>query len=260
VHADTTTTLERLRALFTNWVDDTNADVPWAFSVQIDGSRRAATGHAPDGEPDQPGRGAARGPRAVPQLRLGRRVFARSRSADEIFVALASVLGGVLASQDKTRCWLALRAFATADAAALADVHPATMSADRSLARHGIVELHTWVVAIEPSSSGASATIEVPPVLSGLDWSGAGLTPPAANGLSYLLAGLVGIDSSPEFGDKTGGSVATPGQQLARFGARHHAAGWFATVRRLVETDHAVIAPDRQGARNHIVAWLDPDH
>lgn len=243
VRADTEPTLARLRALFATWIDDTNPDVPWAFSVQVDDNHQA---------------GVHVGPRPVPQLHLGGRLFARSRSGDEIFVALASVLGGVLASQDKTRCWLALRAFARGNEAALADVQPAVMSADRSFARNGIVELPTWVVAVEPSSNGTTpATIEVPSVLSGLDWAGAELTPPDKRNPSYPLVGIVGIDPKLEPADPRDGFVARPGRLLARFGARHSSAGWFTTVRQLVEAGHAASAPDRRAARNHILAWLD---
>ena len=91
--------------------------MPWAFSLRLD---TAQTG---------------RGPRAVPQLRIGRRLLARSRQADDMVTALDQVLGGVLARQDDTPRWLGLRTFVAGDRAVLVDASPPALTADPSLAR-----------------------------------------------------------------------------------------------------------------------------
>ena len=68
--------------------------IPWAFSLRLGPRQRRR-----------------RGPRAVPQLRIGSRLVARSRRPDDVVSALDHVLGGVLARQDDTRRWLGLRTF-----------------------------------------------------------------------------------------------------------------------------------------------------
>ena len=149
VRADTDDTAQRIRSLFAGWLEpDASGDhgepVPWAFSVRLD--------------PDHDS-GADRGPKPVPQLRIGRSLLARSRRADDVMNALDHVLGGVLARQDDRRRWLGLRTFVTGDRAVLVDAAPPALTADPRLARTGVAELPTWSVAVD------DGTVVVPPSL-----------------------------------------------------------------------------------------------
>ena len=163
LRADTDATLERLRALFAAWIDDAHPDVPWLFDVRLDTGRRNRPADAV----------AVRGPRPVPQLRVGQVLLARSRTTDDVLRALASVLGGVLARQDDARVWSGMRPFAGKDHIVLVDAQPPALTADPTLALAGIRELPAWNVAIE------GPIVHVPPPLAGLDWAAAGIEPPS---------------------------------------------------------------------------------
>ena len=123
--------------------------VPWAFSLRLDPEHRRCPTTA----------GTGRGPKAVPQLRIGRSLLARSRRADDVVTALDHVLGGVLARQDDTRRWLGLRTFVVGDRAVLVDAAPPALTADPRLTRAGVTELPTWSVAVDGD------TVHVPPSL-----------------------------------------------------------------------------------------------
>jgi hypothetical protein len=152
VRADTDATAATLRTVFAAWLEPTatgeqGEPVPWAFSLRLDTDR------------------AGRGPKAVPQLRIGRSLLARSRRPDDVVTALDHVLGGVLARQDDSRRWLGLRTFVAGDRAVLVDATPPALTADPRLARAGVTELPTWSVAVDGD------TVLVPPPLTAADAS-----------------------------------------------------------------------------------------
>ena len=136
VRPDTEATAAQIRTVFGSWLDDDASDehgepVPWAFSLRLDTAR------------------TGRGPKAVPQLRIGGQLLARSRHADDMIHALDHVLGGVLARQDDTRRWVGLRTFTVGDRAVLVDATPPALTADPALTRTGIAELPVWTVAVD---------------------------------------------------------------------------------------------------------------
>jgi hypothetical protein len=247
LRADTHETLTRLRALLAAWIDDTPRDVPWVFDVRLDTSRNRA----------------GVGPRPVPQLRLGQVLMARSRDPDDILRALAHVLGGVLARQDDTAVWSAMRAFAGDGHVVLVDARPPTLSADPVLARAGIVELPTWCVAID------GPTVRVPPPLDRLDWTVAAMDPPEKSTTAWRtqeFAGIVALDPAPLVHDRDGGDDqdhATPSETigpaalLSRFAVRHPSSSWFSAVDRLVRDGRVSTTTDRSVARRHIVELVD---
>jgi hypothetical protein len=245
IRADTASTLARLRALLRAWIDDTNPDIPWLFDVRLDDRSRVEAGTtAADDRSPSPRPPDVRRPRPVPQLRVGRTLMARSRQGDDVLRALAWVLGGVLARQDDSQVWFGLRAFSRDDRIVLVEATPPALSADRTLARAGVVELPTWCVALD------GARIHVPPPLDGLDWDAAGLEPPLVEGRQADLAGLVALDSHAD--DDGPGSNSAAGS-LSRFGVRHPSSAWFSSVERLVRDDRAVVSADRSAVRRAII-------
>lgn len=242
IRADNDSTLTRLRALLTTWIDDTEA-VPWIFDVLLEPSRGL------DGAVD-------RGPRSVPQLRIGQVLMARSRDADDVLYALGSVLGGVLAHQDDALIWSGMRAFAGTDAVVLVDARAPALSADPVLVRAGIEELPTWSVAIDAS------TVRIPPPLAELDWEAAGLDAPSNSTTTWRsasLAGIVALDPAPLDHDHDhdhGGrqtEVSTDASLLSRFAARHPSPVWFATVERLIRDRRVLASSDRAIVRQQII-------
>jgi hypothetical protein len=243
VRADTDATAETIRSVFAPWFDSTATDehgepVPWAFSLRLDPAHDTA-----------PANGAGRGPRAVPQLRLGRSLLARSRRPDDVMSALDHVLGGVLARQDDTRRWLGLRTFVTAGRAVLVEAAPPALKADPRLARAGVVELPTWSVAVD------GGTVLVPPPLTATSDHGGG----AAS--THQLVGLVALDPcSHAAHDDHDDHVAVhhptnPGALLARFAARHPSNEWFHVVEDLVAAGRVRATTDRSVAAENI-RWL----
>lgn len=244
---DTDAAAAELRAVFGEWLDDAasgprNERVPWAFSVRLD--------TAPPG----------RGPRPVPQLRLGGVLLHRSRRAGDVVDALDRVLGGVLARQDDSRCWLGLRTFVAGDRAVLVDAAPPALTADPALSRSGVTELPVWVVAVDADG------VQVPPPL-----TAAGDT--SLPGDRFRLAGIVGLDpcSHTAHTAHTGGGddqsddqvdsladhiadqhPSTPGAVLARFAARHTSIEWFQTVEELVDAGCVRVSTERTEASDHI--------
>ena len=244
LRADTEATLARLRALLATWIDDTQPDVPWVFDVRL--------------EPSRPldGRAVGRSPRSVPQLRLGQVLMARSRHADDVVQALGAVLGGVLAHQDGTPVWSGMRAFAGSGGIVLVDARAPTFSADPALARSGIRELPTWIVAID------GPTVRIPPPLAGLDWRAAGLDPPDASTTTWrtdALAGIVALDPAPpdhehdHDHDESRSEAGSAAALLSRFAARHPSPTWFSTVERLVRDGRVLASPDRAIVRQRII-------
>jgi hypothetical protein len=211
--------------------------VPWAFSLRLDTDR------------------VGRGPRAVPQLRIGSRLLARSRHADDIVTALDQVLGGVLARQDDSRRWLGLRTFVAADRAVLVEASPPALSADPTLARAGVTELPTWSVVV------AGDSVHVPPPL----------TAAATVGSRFVLAGLVGLDAcdhQPDDHQPDDHQVddhqavhhpANAGALLARFAARHPSNEWFHTVEALVADGRVHVSTDRARAADQLRRLLLAD-
>ncbi len=242
VRADTDDTAQRIRSLFAGWLEpDASGEhgepVPWAFSVRLD--------------PDHDS-GADRGPKPVPQLRIGRSLLARSRRPDDVMNALDHVLGGVLARQDDRRRWLGLRTFVTGDRAVLVDAAPPALTADPRLARTGVAELPTWSVAVD------DGTVVVPPSLT----ASASTDEPA--GSAYRLVGLVGLDACGHADTDAADHHAVhhptnPGALLARFAARHPSNEWFHTVEGLVADDRVHATTDRTTAADQVRQLLDAD-
>jgi hypothetical protein len=171
--------------------------------------------------------------------------MARSRNADDILRALASVLGGILARQDDARIWSGMRTFADADRIVLVDAQPPALTADPTLARAGVSELPTWSVAIDGS------TVQVPPPLDGLDWAAADLAAPAMTWRTAALAGIVALD--PEHDEHDGQLHDRGAALLSRFGVRHPLAGWFSTVHRLIRDGQVTITSDPAVARRRLI-------
>lgn len=233
LRADTEATLARLRALLANWIDDAHPGIPWVFDVRLDPSRPsdAAT--------------VGRGPRPVPQLRVGQVLMARSRHPDDILRALGEVLGGVLAHQDDTQVWSGMRTFAGSDGIVLVDAQAPAFSADPALALAGVRELPTWSVAINGSN------VRIPPPLTGLDWAATGLDPPDTTGPTWqtaAFAGIVALDPAPDRDEQSGDASL-----LGRFAVRHPSPLWFATVDRLVRDGRVLTSVDRSIARQQII-------
>ena len=244
VRPDTAATSELIRSRFAPWVEDGatgvgDDPVPWAFSLRLESAR------------------TGRGPRAVPQLRIGGRLLARSRRADDMVTALDQVLGGVLARQDDTRRWFGLRTFVAGDRAVLVDAAPPVLTADPVLARSGVTELPTWVVAVDGD------TVHVPPPLTA---TAATAAPADRASAGYSLAGLVGLDDCSHDPQADGDDIDadhradheavhhpnTPGALLARFAARHPSNEWFHTVEGLVDGGCVHAGTDRAAAAEQI--------
>ncbi len=251
LRADTDATLARLRALFAAWVDDAQPDVPWLFDVRLD-----------TGTHNRPADAVAlRGPRPVPQLRLGQLLMARSRHADDVVRALAAVLGGVLARQDDTPIWSGMRAFAGSGGIVLVDARPPTLTADATITDAGIRELPTWTVSID------GTMVRVPPPLDGLDWAAVGVDPPDTSTTTWrtdALAGIVALDSAPpdhehdhdHDHDESRSEVGSAASLLSRFAARHPSTTWFSIVERLVRDGRISISADRTVVRQRIVELI----
>jgi hypothetical protein len=249
LRADTAATRARLRALFAGWLDDDHPAVPWAFDVRLDPTGRNPA--APRAS-QHDGHRAHRGPRPVPQLRLGQVLMARSRDADDVLHALASVLGGVLARQDASRVWSGMRTFAGADRIVLVDAQPPALTADPALARAGIGELPTWSVAIDGS------TVHVPPPLDGLDWAAADLEAPSTTWRTAALAGIVALDPAHdrEHDDHDGRFGDPDAGMLSRFGVRHPSTAWFSTVHRLIRDGQVTVTSDPTVVRRRLVELI----
>lgn len=247
IRADTDATLARLRTLLRVWIDDTHPDVPWVFDVRLDPQGRLDGDDSGTTDHRVAEGGTSRAPRPVPQLRVGQVLMARSRNADDVLRALASVLGGVLARQDDTRMWSGMRAFAGNDRIVLVEAQPPALSADPALARAGVAELPTWSVAID------ERTIHVPAPLGGLAWAAAGIEPPPPEGRYAELAGIVALDRPDHdvAGHEHAGS--SPATALSRFGVRHPSTSWFSTVERLVREGRATVSSDRSTVRRRII-------
>ena len=249
VRADSDATAATIRTTFGAWVDATaslpgehGGPVPWAFSLRL---RDDGTG---------------RGPKAVPQLRIGRRLIARSRRPDDVVGALDHVLGGVLARQDHERRWLGLRTFVADKRAVLVEAASPALKADPRLARVGVTELPTWSIAVDGD------TVLVPPPLTATSGHR------GAAELTYTLVGLVGLDACSHAAHADSGTHAAttadaesdhddhvavhhptgPGALLARFAARHPSTEWFHTVECLVADGGVRVTTDRAVAAEQI--------
>jgi hypothetical protein len=240
VRADTDATAATIRTVFAAWLEPAVTDehgepVPWAFSLRLD--------------PDS----AGRGPKAVPQLRIGRRLLARSRRPGDVVSALDHVLGGVLARQDDDRRWLGLRTFVAGDRAVLVDAAPPALTADPRLARAGVTELPTWSVAV------AHDSVLVPPPLTATSNADGGAEH------SYVLVGLIGLDACTHGADADASDhvalhhPTNPGALLARFAARHPSTEWFHTVEELVADGCVHATTDRTAAAGTIRRLLVAD-
>ena len=252
VRADTDATATRIRTVFATWIERASSlpgqqdePVPWAFSLRL----------GPDLDTVRLTAGSGRGPKAVPQLRIGRSLLARSRHPDDVVTALDHVLGGVLARQDDTRSWFALRTFVVGDRAVLVDAAPPALTADPRLTRGGVTELPTWSVAVDDH------TVLVPPPLS----AGSPAAGAARAGSNFQLVGLVGLDACSHPADADAAQhdavhhPTNPGALLARFAARHPSNEWFHTVERLVTEGRAQVSTDRAVAAEQIRRLLVAD-
>lgn len=238
VRADTDATAATIRTRFAAWLEPTPAGahgepVPWAFSLRLE------TEHDTDR--------ARRGPKAVPQLRIGRSLLARSRRADDVVSALDRVLGGVLARQDDTRRWLGLRTFVAGDRAVLVGAAPPALTADPRLARAGVTELPTWSVAVDGDTVFVAPPLTADPSVAD-----------GGEGRGFALVGLVGLDACSHGADADAADHQTvhhptnPGALLARFAARHPSNEWFHTVEHLVADARVHATTDRTVAAEHI--------
>jgi hypothetical protein len=217
IACDAVGTLQRCRRTFAPWVDDSQPNITPAFDLRL---ARTATDAA--------------GVRSVPQLRLGASVAARSRSVGDVVSALDSILGGVRAHRSSPeRTWTVMRPFVRGQRAVLLDARSPTLVNDPLLARAGIVELPTWVVAVTEPDGDGPVVLEVP----------APLAAPGAD-QRYELLGVVAVDATA--GADTAGAV------LARCGARHTSPAWFRTVTDLLDHDRFVTTADRVAARRAI--------
>ncbi len=213
------TTLERCRAAFAEWIDDTQPDITPAFDLRF--------AEIADG-----------GVRSVPQLRLGASVVARSRSTDDVVAALDSILGGVRAQRvQPDRTWIFLRAFVHGERVVLVDARAPMLVNDPLLARAGIVEIPTWAVAVTELDGGTRAVVDVPAALTD-----------AAGERRLELVGLVTVG---EIADAAGA-----GEVLARYGARHTSPTWFRTLDALLDDDQFAATTDRVAARHAIERLL----
>jgi len=255
VRADTDCTAAVVRDTFAAWLEPTatgeqGEPIPWAFSLRLD----------PD-EPAEPAPGRARrGPKAVPQLRIGGTLLARSRRPETVVNALDQVLGGVLARQDHERRWLGLRTFVADKRAVLVEAASPALKADPRLARVGVTELPTWSIAVDGD------TVLVPPPLTATSGHR------GAAELTYTLVGLVGLDACSHAAHADSGTHAAttadaesdhddhvavhhptgPGALLARFAARHPSTEWFHTVECLVADGGVRVTTDRAVAAEQI--------
>jgi hypothetical protein len=236
VRADTDATATKVRTVFAAWLEPEGDSVPWAFSLRLDTDR------------------GGRGPKAVPQLRIGRSLLARSRHPDDMLTALDHVLGGVLARQDDSRRWLGLRTFVAGDRAVLVDATPPALTADPRLARAGVTELPTWSVAVD----GDTVLVPLPLTASPADADGGAQS-------AHALVGLVGLDACSHGTDVDAADhravhhPTNPGALLARFSARHPSNEWFHTVERLVADDRVHATTDRAVAADQIRRLLAAD-
>ena len=251
LRADSEATDSQLRALLAAWVDDAIRDLPWVFDVRLDPHDRStddATG---------------RGPRPVPQLRVGQVLLARSRTPKEVWWALASVLGGILARQDDSRLWSGMRPFSSGDRIVLVDAQPPALSTSPHLARAGISEIPTWNVAID------GPLVHVPPALRGLDWAAAGIDPLDPARMSWrtrMLAGIVALDPQTPDGDHSyavdvDGTPQPIGRNedasmLSRFGVRNPSPAWFSTMERLIRDHRAAVSSDRSVVERSIIEMI----
>ena len=245
VRTDSDATAATMRTRLAAWVEsdsmltEQGEPIPWAFSLRL----------GPDAN--------TRGPRAVPQLRIGSRLLARSRRPDDVLSALDQILGGVLARQDDTRRWLGLRTFVRDGRVVLVDAAPPALTADPRLARAGVTELPTWSVAVD------GGTVLVPPPLTADPSTNEG-----GESRSFELVGLVGLDSCSHDADRAAPDTdheaihhpTNPGALLARFAARHPSSDWFHTVERLVDAGHVHTTTDRTVAGERIRRLLLADH
>jgi hypothetical protein len=245
VRVDTAATRRLLDSRFGAWIDRSasmgdGAAVPWAFDLRLESGDPGAADDRERGA-DPP---VGRGPRPVPQLRIGSSLLARSRDPEAVVDALDDVLGGMLARDDETRRWIGMRLFVAGDDAVLVDATPPALTANPHLHRSGVVELTVWTVAVE------DRTVLVPPSLT------AGEAPWA----TYRLAGLVAVDrcdhESPD--EHEAQHPTTPGSLLARFATRHPSTAWFDEVRELVEGGRIVVVHDRPDAAGAVVGLLAP--
>jgi hypothetical protein len=173
IAVDSTDTEQRLRRLFSNWIDDSVSsqllDVTPALAIHLGG-----------------GATSARGPRTAPHLRRSQDVLARSDNAIDVLHQLAFILGGI---HDQGRAAPPgpprLRLFTCGESVVLADVDPPHLTADRALAAHGIHERCQWGVHLDPGNQ----TVEVPPPLAG-NWGHTDMHPPDET-TRWLLAGIV---------------------------------------------------------------------
>jgi hypothetical protein len=221
VGSDSEATLDALRTRFGAWIDTTHPDIAPAFDLRLDTGPGASAG----------------APRAVPQLRYGGTLLARSRSAPDVVDALDAVLGGVLAHQDPGGVRIFLRPFVAGDRMVLVDADPPMLVNDPGLAKQGIVELPTWSVALLPAATDDTAPlVEVP----------APLSDPGSVG-RYELVGVVGVLADPPGSDAG---------LLARYATRHPSPDWFRTAHALVEGRRLLTATDRADARSAITRLL----
>lgn len=229
VQFDTDTTGVRLRALFESWLELTPPDdldsQPVSFSVRLE----SAGGDTPRRDTHL---------RAVPQLRHGSKVIARSRHADDILRAFALVIGGVHAGvDDKESLWIGLRPFAKDGSVVLVGVDTPALVNDRLLGLAGVNEIAAWDCIID-----ASGMVLVPPVLPNLSWSGVGLEAPDEGWQRLNLAGIVMLEDQAQ----------TVAERVSYLATQSTDSRWFRLIADLAERATLRGVPDRTAVRDAI--------
>ena len=229
VQFDSDATGARLRTLFASWLEHAPPDdlesQPVSFSVRLE----SADGDTPRRDTHL---------RAVPQLRHGSKVIARSRDADDILRAFALVVGGIHAGvDDKDSLWIGLRPFAKDGSVVLGGIDTPALVNDRLLGLAGVNEIAAWDCVID-----ASGVVLVPPVLPDLSWSAVGLEAPHEGWQRLHLAGIVMLEEQAQ-------SVA---ERVSYLATQSTDSRWFRLIAHLAERGNLLGVPDRTGVRDTI--------
>lgn len=231
VAGDSDAALDALRTRFGAWIDTAHPDITPAFDLRLDTGAGASAG----------------APRAVPQLRYGGTLLARSRSAVDVVDALDAVLGGVLAHQDRDGVRIFLRPFVAGGRMVLVDADAPMLVNDPGLAKQGVVELPTWSSALlPPATDDAAPVIEVAAPLSD-----------PGRVTRYELAGVVGVCSAISRPATPHCSLAPPPGTPHSTGSARCTRWWRAAVSSSQPTapTPAAPSPDSSPDRRTRCAW-----
>ena len=221
-------TLDIGRRLFARWIDDSVDSADHRASFVITAGEETATDTS------------ARAPRALPTVRFGASVMARSRTPDTAWHGLARILGGIHQPvRTPGVAQVGLRPFATDDAVVLVHATRPTLANDPSLSADGIEELPVWVVGVD-----ASGTVILPPHLPDLRWDEADVTQPATITGPFRLKGFV------VFGQEA------PAEIVAELAANSGTVDWFHMVDRFAQAGDIRMVSTNADARAHVRALL----